>query len=69
MQRKNECCAFEINVENDAHHTLGSTQSNRTLFVHCQTFYLSQCLLFAWPTSTMHSMNIYVNRLYSVAID
>jgi len=45
MQRKDERCAFEINDENDAHHILGSTQSNRTLFIHCQTFYLSQCLV------------------------
>ncbi len=39
---------FEINVENDAHHTLGSTQSNRSLFIHCQMFCLSQCLVVCW---------------------
>jgi hypothetical protein len=45
LRRKDECHAFKINAENDAHHTLGSTASNRALFVHCQTFYLSQCLV------------------------
>jgi hypothetical protein len=36
---------LEVNVENDAEHTLDLVQSNCTLFVHCQTLCLSQRLV------------------------